>query len=92
MTDESKPINIVLSAELYETLRKDAELSLRSEANQVVWVLKEYYRTREAEAELFNPIQLREGKRGDVPVFRTPDQTSPGPVSKLHEKRGRDES
>jgi hypothetical protein len=78
--------------ELFETIRKDAALYRRTEANQVLWILEEYYRLRQREAELFSPRQLREAAPDHVPVFRGPDPPELGPVSGLHDSMRRDEN
>lgn len=88
---EPLPVTVVLPADLAVMVRKDAELNLRSEANQVVWVLLEYYRDKQKSAELFNPIQLREGKRGGVPVFRSGEPLPPQPSSLFQKMRDRDD-
>jgi len=88
LNDEFSSLNIILPKDLIEILRKDAEMNICSEANRVVWVLREYYRAKEREAELFSRNQLREGRKGHVPVFRSEDQFPPPAASKFRESGG----
>ncbi len=81
---------VQIPREIYETLQKDSEMNLRTEAAQLVWILREYYKGRVAE--LFSLSQLHEDKPGPVPVIRSPDPHEPGPLSRLREKLGQGEN
>ncbi len=85
-------MKVVMPASLLEILLRDSAISRRTETNQVLWILEEYYRGKEREARLFCPEELVQGKPGEVPVLRTTDPLPPGPVSRLHGSLGPDES
>lgn len=69
--------------ELYAMVKKDSEISRRSESNQVIWILDQYYSERRREADLFATQKLREARGPGGPVFETPDQLPTERVSKL---------
>lgn len=77
---------------LYQLLTKDAENNHRSESNQLVVVLEEYYANRQKAANLFIPQPLDEKTARKVPFFGNRDQPEVEQPSKLRENQDRGQS
>lgn len=83
---------VTFPQDIYDMVRRDAELNNRSESSQVVWGLKQYYAGMKKQVELFTPPQLHEAKRMQAPIFETPGQQALEPVSRPHVVPGRGKS
>ncbi len=82
-------LSVTFPVSLYETIKKDSELNRRSESNQVIWVLDQYYAERRKEADLFTPTRLREaGPAPRAPIYVQPDQPRSEPSLKPREIEG----
>lgn len=64
--------SVTFPQDIYDMVRRDAELNNRSESSQVVWGLKQYYAGMKKQVELFTSPQLHEAKHLHAPIFETP--------------------
>lgn len=85
-------LSVTFPENIYTMMTRDAEANERSQSNQVIWVMKQYYVTKRREAEIFTPTELTEGERRQVPVFGTKDQQTLEQPSALHEHLRREKS
>lgn len=92
MPTKLKRVTVNVPDELYSMIHKDALFNRRPEANQVLWILDQWYAERKREMEFFKPSQQREAKRPDVPVFETPTLLQTERVSKLRAQLDREKS
>ncbi len=95
MPTKLKRYTVTLPPDLETMVEKDSELNRRPVANQMVWILTQYYEERKREADLFSPSQLREARQADsrsTPVFRTADPLPAESSSKSRESMGRGKS
>lgn len=91
MPTKLKRYSITLPEEIQGVVEKDAYFNRRPVANQVLWVLDQWYAERKKEMDYFRPVPQLEGRRAP-PVFETPSLPEPGRASKLRASLDRERS
>jgi len=74
--------------DLYEMMKRDAGFALRSESQQVVWILRQYYETARKNAQQFIPIPSTQIDRRAEAVFRTQDPLELSETRVAHDRPG----
>lgn len=93
MPTKLKRYMVSLPEDLQGMLEKEADVNRRPVANQILWIMDQYYSTRKREANLFTPIPLGEVRRADdTPSFETPVLRDAEQISKIRASVGRDKS
>lgn len=92
MSTKLPRLSVTFPQDVYDTVKRDAQLYERSESSQVIWAVRGYYATLKKQAELFTSPKLHEAKRMEAPVFETPGQQALEPVLKPRVVPGRGRS
>ncbi len=84
-------ITLNCSPELYRTIKRDSEINHRSDSNQAVFVLEQYYQARKRDADLFTPQQPSEEERAPH-RFGNDDEPVEEPQLKRRSHQDKDQS
>lgn len=90
MPTKLKRYSVSLPEEIQVLLEKDSTFNRRPVANQIMWILDQWYNKRKEELDYFRP-QLHEAKPSESPqFFQTASEPAKASVSKLRAKLGQD--
>lgn len=92
MSTKLKRYSVSLPEQIQSLIEKDAAFNRRPVANQIMWILDQWFMERKKELDYFTPTQLAEEGRPKVPVFGTKDRPDTELASKIHDVLGREKS